>query len=434
MIDYTYDNRNRLIREGEPYSEIEYSYDDRDNITCIYYHETNKTRIFTYDALDRLTSYDGKQVVYNTQNQLLYPHIIQTNDGHIELTWVHNKLVEYKKYVGNTVSEYLTFTYNHLGLRTQKINRKLNNKITNYVYDENNRLIYERTNNQIIKYYYDSNGLLVSFSLNGVMYFYDRDAFLNIKHIFDKNGNVVVSYKCNAYGQDEEITGPLASTIGVINPFRYKGYYYDVETQLYWVSSRYYSPELCRWISPDSIEYLAPESINGLNLYCYCNNDPVNKYDPSGCSVVSIIAMLIIVAGVLVFCRSDSYNLNFKYDNDYENDELQREKLGIESYVCKDGTVIYYIITMNSEVDKSSIKILNSYLYNEKQILELLEVVSKDKGAYLNYKLIVNEWKWHKFAFGIGFFRDKTSSVDAYFNSGDENHGILSWIINNVFI
>ena len=83
---------------------------------------------------------------------------------------------------------------------------------------------------------------------------------------------------------------------------------------------------------------------------------------------------------------------------------------------------------------KSSIKILNSYLYNEKQILELLEVVSKDKGAYLNYKLIVNEWKWHKFAFGIGFFRDKTSSVDAYFNSGDENHGILSWIINNVFI
>ena len=77
---------------------------------------------------------------------------------------------------------------------------------------------------------------------------------------------------------------------------------------------------------------------------------------------------------------------------------------------------------------------MNSYLYNEKQILELLEVVSKDKGAYLNYKLIVNEWKWHKFAFGIGFFMDQTSSVNAYFNSGDENHGILSWIINNVFI
>ena len=52
-------------------------------------------------------------------------------------------------------------------------------------------------------------------------------------------------------------------------------YYYDVETQLYWVSSRYYSPELCGWISPDDIEYLDPKSVNGLNLYCYCYNNPV---------------------------------------------------------------------------------------------------------------------------------------------------------------
>ena len=62
----------------------------------------------------------------------------------------------------------------------------------------------------------------------------------------------------------------------------YKGYYYDVETNLYYCKSRYYSPELCRWISPDSIEYLDPESINGLNLYCYCMNNPIMYADPSG--------------------------------------------------------------------------------------------------------------------------------------------------------
>jgi len=55
-----------------------------------------------------------------------------------------------------------------------------------------------------------------------------------------------------------------------------------VETQLYWVSSRYYFPELCRWISPDSIEYLDPQSINGLNLYCYCYNNPIMYVDSSG--------------------------------------------------------------------------------------------------------------------------------------------------------
>ena len=79
----------------------------------------------------------------------------------------------------------------------------------------------------------------------------------------------------------------------------YKGYYYDVETQLYWVSSRYYSPELCRWISPDSIEYLDPESINGLNLYAYCGNDPVNKYDPSGHFAITTF-LICLGVGALV--------------------------------------------------------------------------------------------------------------------------------------
>ena len=62
----------------------------------------------------------------------------------------------------------------------------------------------------------------------------------------------------------------------------YKGYYYDVETQLFYCNSRYYSPELCKFISPDSVNYLDPNSINGLNLYCYCFNNPIMYADPSG--------------------------------------------------------------------------------------------------------------------------------------------------------
>ena len=95
-----------------------------------------------------------------------------------------------------------------------------------------------------------------------------------------------------------------------VNPFIYKSYYYDSETGLYWLSSRYYSPELCRFISPDDVDYLDPSSINGLNLYAYCGNDPVNYYDPTGhmpewlqwtlggLIVVGSIALSICTAGL----------------------------------------------------------------------------------------------------------------------------------------
>ena len=82
----------------------------------------------------------------------------------------------------------------------------------------------------------------------------------------------------NATG--EEITDP--THIGVLNPFRYRSYYFDTETGLYFLKTRYYDPEIGRFISIDDISYLDPEIINGLNLYAYCGNNPVMGYDPNG--------------------------------------------------------------------------------------------------------------------------------------------------------
>lgn len=58
---------------------------------------------------------------------------------------------------------------------------------------------------------------------------------------------------------------------------------------------------LCRFISPDDVGYLDPTSINGLNLYCYCGNDPVNRYDPSGHFAISALIIGAIIGAVVGF-------------------------------------------------------------------------------------------------------------------------------------
>ena len=68
--------------------------------------------------------------------------------------------------------------------------------------------------------------------------------------------------------------------IGYINPIRYRAYYFDVETGLYYLETRYYDPQAGRFISSDNVDYLMPEQVMGLNLYAYCNSNPVMNHWP----------------------------------------------------------------------------------------------------------------------------------------------------------
>ena len=106
------------------------------------------------------------------------------------------------------------------------------------------------------------------------------------------------------------IDKPLSYEVALENPFRYRGYYYDVETKLYYLMTRYYDPETGRFISMDSVEYLNPNSINGLNLYSYCGNNPIMYSDENGNlpkwakwligggMIVGAIALTIATAGL----------------------------------------------------------------------------------------------------------------------------------------
>ena len=139
-------------------------------------------------------------------------------------------------------------------------------------------------------------------------YFYRKDAQANIVELLDTNGDPVVKYKYDAWGNCKVLnTSGVEITddahIGVLNPFRYRSYYYDTETGFYFLKTRYYDPEIGRFMTIDDISYLDPESINGLNLYAYCLNNPIKYSDPNGTSILLAIGILIgslIVAGGII--------------------------------------------------------------------------------------------------------------------------------------
>ena len=92
----------------------------------------------------------------------------------------------------------------------------------------------------------------------------------------------MVGYTYDAWGNCTIDSSTTNYDIAHDNPIRYRGYYYDEDTGPYYLNARYYNPEWRRFISPDDTAFLDPENVNGLNLYCYCGNDPVNYCDPFG--------------------------------------------------------------------------------------------------------------------------------------------------------
>jgi len=280
--NYEYDYRGFLVKDNNK----TYEYDNNGNII------NNNGVLFTYDSTikDRLNNVGTEVITYNVNNPF---YISETSTKRFEYEG-KNLVSVFDKNTNNTT----TFKYDSNGRRIEKNNST--GKNYKYIYS-GNRLISEICEDYRNDFLYDENGLLYGFINNfNNKYFYIRDVLGNILGITLQDGEVVVKYEIDAYGNTCNITGSLSSTIGLINPFRYKGYYYDVETGWFWLSSRYYSPELCRFISPDDVSYLDPESVNGLNLYCYCANNPINYVDPSGHAWYH----WAIGAGIIVLCAA----------------------------------------------------------------------------------------------------------------------------------
>ena len=112
-----------------------------------------------------------------------------------------------------------------------------------------------------------------------ILYFYQKNAMNDITGIMDENFTFVCGYHYDAWGNITKIIGN--TEIAEANPFRYKGYYYDSDLRMYYLHTRYYDSVTGRFISSDDLNQLL-SSENNLNLYAYCNNNPVNYEDAEG--------------------------------------------------------------------------------------------------------------------------------------------------------
>ncbi len=134
-----------------------------------------------------------------------------------------------------------------------------------------------------IDFLYDENGSVYSIVYNGTQYYLVKNLQGDVTQIRSVYGTVLVEYAYDAWGNVLDISGTYASTLGQNNPIRYRGYYYDSETSLYYLNSRYYDPAMRRFINADDIDFLgADEGLLSYNLFAYCLNDPVNRTDDSG--------------------------------------------------------------------------------------------------------------------------------------------------------
>ncbi len=279
---YEYDKHYELIKEDNYIlnKTIRYKYDNEGNILSkkecyldTYNQITNNT--YTYNDTnwkDKLTKFNEEEITYdNIGNPLTI--------GNKTLTWINGRSL-------NTYSDTnlnISYKYNKDGIRIEKIV----NNIPNKYYVEQNKIIVETRGNNVIYYLRDEKGNLEGIKYNNNLYYYLKNIQNDIIGLLDSNLNKIASYEYDSWGNiisikdnnNNEITDE--TNIALINPYRYRSYYYDNETKLYYLNSRYYNPLWGRFINEDITVGKIGTNLTH-NMFSYALNNPINMEDDDG--------------------------------------------------------------------------------------------------------------------------------------------------------
>lgn len=273
MLDKTtifaYDNSGNIT------SRVEYKYSLAETSNL----ENGYTYNYEYASQgwrDQLLSYNG--AICGEYDNLGNPSVYRGK----RLSWSHGRQLDS---IGD-----ITYKYNSNGVRIAKTA----NGVTTKFYLDGAAILAQEVGNRLMLFTRGVDGLN-GFTLDGAEYFYKKNIQGDIIAIMDSTGAEIVRYVYDAWGnhktyvlangeykQMSEAQNSAYVEIAQLNPYRYRSYYYDIETSLYYLNTRYYDPEVGRFINADDISKVDSKQINGLNLYAYCFNNPIYNIDPTG--------------------------------------------------------------------------------------------------------------------------------------------------------
>ena len=296
---YEYDALNQLTEAVVNGTTYEYTYDKGGNLlTAI----GNGAKTYTYgddNWGDLLTAFNGQTITYDGIGNPL-----QYRDG-MSFTWAYGRRV----HTLNTTAHTAQFNYNADGYRSQKIlTDKSTNTATTHYYDYNgNSLICERWGNNTMWFVYDATGAPLGLIYNGTVYYFVTNLQGDVTGITNAGGTLIAQYTYDPWGKPLSVTDANgndlsnnATHIANVNPIRYRGYYYDVESGLYYLLSRYYDPVTQRFVNGDAYASTGT-GILGFNMFAYCNNNPVNMADTTGeLPFFLVTAAIGAVAGAII--------------------------------------------------------------------------------------------------------------------------------------
>ena len=314
VITYQYDELNQLIREnnGVLGTTVLYTYDAGGNMTSrktyAYTEGTpqtlqkNENLSYRTDGWkDQLVSWNGYRYVYDAGGN---PTLLRG----VPLTWGEGRRLKRVSLSWGTVD----FAYDSDGKRVRKTS---GGNITTYYYNGNvlSGLVRKASKDAgttgtgtTVQFVYDTQGKPFMLRMNGKTdYFYLYNGLGDVTGLVDSSNQVVVRYQYNSWGKVTSTQDTSGVSLATLNPFRYRKYVYDPETGLYCLGSRYYDPEVGRFVNADDTDviFAKPQELYHKNLYVYCDNNPVVRRDLQGYfweTIFDIISVGTDVAEIII--------------------------------------------------------------------------------------------------------------------------------------